>query len=805
MRKLIASFLIVSLNTFATPTGYRNETATVPTYTQNLVAPNNQFTKQAGLDSRIETGNENLLANPSFEAATASTSWTKTGPTNTFTDETTSKVSGKKSLKFGIVTTSATGVRQDSTINASDLAGLQGAVSIYVKTAITGVQVCPRAAGVVVSASCVNVLSDNTWRQYVIPTILNGTSNGIEIQRTSLTTGDVYLDNAFVGLSSPFQNAPGAKLMGTLRYSATAGCQWSTSSTTYTNLALNASCPTPTVTGNAVAPATKIPAITFTSLPAGTYYVTAQSALQLNTASISALEYARITDGTNFGGSSYVAASFAGGSVNASGTNLITAQFTYTTTQSNITFQPQVLTTNASNPAFVYAGLNDYEMQVYYYPPESKIYSQASQDYAYTNAGAITIGATTTAPTKGTITTDRIMASRKGQNLVADYQYEQSGAGTAGSGDYLYTLPSGLSFDTNIVAFQTGTLISVSNSARSIVGSARCADTSTATQGGYLVAYDSTRFRAVCNYTGNTSFIGSGNWGLVQPNIGYNFKINAPISGWQDYGVIVGSFAGIEKCANDYECTDTFSAKISNTGVVSGENLDWINGNCSQASNVYTCTYNSFLKDGVSSLSNTMNCTTTAQDTGRIFTYMIAGATPSDSTKAVVNQNVTTTNAAATDTAFILKCQKGTNDYKPKTAKVAIPFTQVFAKYRASTGDTTTSTNNVNFDVKVSDSHNAVTTNATTWKFTAPISGTYLISACLTITTGTHAIYLQKNGATLDTQIGSTTANGGCGSTIMPLLQNDYVGINNGSGTTATLSTDATANTISISRLGEFY
>lgn len=55
------------------------------------------------------------------------------------------------------------------------------------------------------------------------------------------------------------------------------------------------------------------------------------------------------------------------------------------------------------------------------------------------------------------------------------------------------------------------------------------------------------------------------------------------------------------KCANDLACENIFTAKVSNSGVVSDENLDWLNGNCTNA-NPFVCTFNSSI------FSSTPNC-----------------------------------------------------------------------------------------------------------------------------------------------------------------------------------------------------
>jgi len=71
---------------------------------------------------------------------------------------------------------------------------------------------------------------------------------------------------------------------------------------------------------------------------------------------------------------------------------------------------------------------------------------------AWTSAGAITLTATTTNPTKGTTTSDNIsyrqLGAKEWEVVMTYIQSVNNGGG--GSGDYLITLPNGLSFDTTL-------------------------------------------------------------------------------------------------------------------------------------------------------------------------------------------------------------------------------------------------------------------------------------------------------------------------------------------------------------------
>ena len=55
---------------------------------------------------------------------------------------------------------------------------------------------------------------------------------------------------------------------------------------------------------------------------------------------------------------------------------------------------------------------------------------------------AITIGAITTAPTKGTTLTDAVYYYVQNGVLFAHYEFDQTVAGTAGSGEYTFSLPN---------------------------------------------------------------------------------------------------------------------------------------------------------------------------------------------------------------------------------------------------------------------------------------------------------------------------------------------------------------------------
>ena len=157
------------------------------------------------------------------------------------------------------------------------------------------------------------------------------------------------------------------------------------------------------------------------------------------------------------------------------------------------------------------------------------------------NAGAITIGATVTAPTKGTRTADSVSWMRIGDSAYFSYQYNQTAAGTAGSGEYLISLPSGMSFDSNKVSFYTGGLVNFSALVPYGLPDAwfGWGQSSGTNSYGLIIPYDSTRFRVAFEYVSASGPVATGGlfWGssgneLSYARVSFNATFQVPISGW---------------------------------------------------------------------------------------------------------------------------------------------------------------------------------------------------------------------------------------------------------------------------------
>ena len=136
---------------------------------------------------------------------------------------------------------------------------------------------------------------------------------------------------------------------------------------------------------------------------------------------------------------------------------------------------------------------------------------------AWTSAGAITIGATTTAPTKPTTRVyDNISYRQVGAKeweVIMSYLCTNAAGAVAGSGDFLFTLPNGLSFDTTLASqtIWTGNVQSSVWTHTNYVIPSSSGFINNNNVGGqaYAMVYNSTKFRIL----GVTTTSGVQSWG----------------------------------------------------------------------------------------------------------------------------------------------------------------------------------------------------------------------------------------------------------------------------------------------------
>lgn len=124
----------------------------------------------------------------------------------------------------------------------------------------------------------------------------------------------------------------------------------------------------------------------------------------------------------------------------------------------------------------------------------------------WTSAGAISFGATTTAPTIGTVTVNNMRYRQLGtKEWEVVMSFNTTGAGgVAGLGDYLFTLPNSLSFDLTLpwqTAYTANTAIFSNEFQRYAIpmSSGYFANSSNGqnSTGTYIIPYNSTKFRII--------------------------------------------------------------------------------------------------------------------------------------------------------------------------------------------------------------------------------------------------------------------------------------------------------------------
>ena len=196
----------------------------------------------------------------------------------------------------------------------------------------------------------------------------------------------------------------------------------------------------------------------------------------------------------------------------------------------------------------------------------------------------LTIGATTTAPTKGTTSYDNARWRRVGDSMEIHYEFKQTVAGTVGSGTYLFPLPSGYSIDTDKLTTSNGPQTTVGHAWVSNVAAAD-AD---ASRIGTVSPYDSSNLTVHTVSTSDTPApVSNSAFGLDATNIIYSFRATVPITNWSSSSehVITPSKSNMSDWAL---YTPTYSAGLGSVGSIEmkyrrvGDTMEvqgrWLNG-----------------------------------------------------------------------------------------------------------------------------------------------------------------------------------------------------------------------------------
>jgi hypothetical protein len=483
--------------------------------------------------------------------------------------------------------------------------------------------------------------------------ILGDTSNGISIASngTSLT-GTVYLDDAFVGAVDLQATVDARRLLGTITIT---GCSSNhgNSSTSFASLGTAAGC-SYAVTGSVLAPTTNVQGFRLSSIPVGSIEIIGIGSFgKSGTASNSdvAFQFRDLTNTKN-GQDNFLSHVSAGGA--AVVTPNVKGTLSYTTAAGTSSFEIFGKTSNITSSGvnvFNFGPHNTNAQPTYY----EIWYNGNNSTYSSTNADTDWASCTPTSSQGFGTPTFAVQCKRQGGDLLMKGRFTPSAttAVEARLGLPLWNGVQLVSAGSSIIhALEVANGFYLRGVAANAKGGAMLIEPSVA----YLTFGTADTF----NSSSANSF-SKANANNVASTETLSFNARIPIAGWQQSNIIIGQFNGLESCTNTLKCTDTFSAKISDAGVVvsGSENVDWINGNCSLSGSQFTCNFNS----GIFTASP--NCTITSASA--INNGPIAGIL-SQSSSSIVYQTV---RHDAVNVAYFsnIICQKQGADYVGKTAK----------------------------------------------------------------------------------------------------------------------------------------
>jgi hypothetical protein len=638
---LLAS--IIAINSWAVaPYGIKGQAQSGTLYSNVHQFPNNQVTNTGGINALVETGNKNILINPSFEHLTFSTGWTNSA--GTFVEETVIDIDGLKSAKVTL-SAQALALSQDSTLYQAQFAdGVQGLASVRIKTSVSGLRVCSRQNAVVTSNLCVSVQANGKWGLYKVPFTLGGTSNGISINSNGTSvTGDVYIDDAFVGAVDLSATVDQSRIAGESYFAGTTSCLWSRTSTTLGPFTATAACPGPIVNyssmGQWQTTDSDLPRQTVNNLPAGVYKAT----FIVNVySSVSSANSLTINDGTT----SCVA--LIGNSSNISGVGIISCVFTYASSGNRV-FEiygaSGASTINIENNVAI---TRNTKFTLEYYGSGTTYSStNADTDWAACNFSTLAWQGL------GTVT-NNLFCKRNGGDLLIHGKFT-TGTTSASEGRMPLPLWDGVQLTSSSSRISSGVNFLGEVVRVGISGT-------TYFESGILVQPNVSYLNfGTQQSTTSVGTILNGNSVFGSSEVEQLETIRIPIESWQQSNIIIGQFNGLESCTNTLECTDTFSLYSTSAGVVSSENIDWVNGNATLSD---TSLYTFSLRTGL--VTTGMACTagSTNVSTDNRDPYIVS----TSSTQVIVRvlSSSAGTNAAG---SFSLICQKQGVDYIGKTAK----------------------------------------------------------------------------------------------------------------------------------------
>lgn len=511
---------------------------------------------------------DNKLTNGNFETST--TAWTASGGTFTTTTTAANVFEGLAAGSWD--SNSAAQTFTGTAITVGGLAGTNAELTCMIQVPSgTATHTLGVWDGSTLS-SAVTINSSSTYAATTINFVVP--SSGTITPRITSVNADeplVYVDDCYVGKARNIVNAaPQARLMGTAVMTGCSG-SFSRGQTTSTFGAMTGgSVPTGcswAVTGSATAPSgTARPAFTFSSLPVGDYRIEYEGAVTTRAITASVNDgFFQFTDGTITARETSMATT--PGSAANSGHSTISQSFSYTSPQSNKTWEIYAKGTGVTGDDEYISGTTAKPgvLRLWYYPPVGQqAVSSAQADYDWTS---FTITSSNTQGI-GTPTLSECQHSR----VSSDLKIRCKGTtGTTTASEMRINYPNGL------IAADTTKIPSIQ----------KCGDMATSAAAGNsrnVLCEPSVGYMTFSINSNNPLTKATGS-ALFTTGDSFSFTATIPIQGWssnQRAPTLVGS---VTSNANNAERIER--AQIANNGTLSitSQSGSWITLNSTSPSN----------------------------------------------------------------------------------------------------------------------------------------------------------------------------------------------------------------------------
>ena len=373
------------------------------------------------------------------------------------------------------------------------------------------------------------------------------------------------------------------------------------------------------------------------------------------------------------------------------------------------------------------------------------------------------IKAVTTNPTFGTVTVNKLLYRVVGNALEVEWSYNQTTGGSAGSGMYLIDVSGlGYTFDLSKLSHNTS-----GGPTGSTVGSIYSWDAASAGQGqsGMCYMYDATKIKCIgvqaqgsSGIAGNSTWPTSINFSTSNYNVGVHLTI--PIIGQTNSTVINA------ECPDQYACVDTFTATVSDAGVISNANIaGWINNFSVSDTSLFTGNF----KSGLFSQKPVCVATINAGDDTTVYGVKLIDASTNSSTIVYRTGYATSTKYAYRTN---ISCTRSGSDFKGKRVLQA----EISPLYYFEGTVTTTSANNpIGVATVVEDQWgNWDNTNK---RYTAKEGGIYEVSMGLSSIDINTTIVVWKNGVTTNKRVLYISSDGTQSTATLRLNANEYIDV----------------------------